>query len=143
MSGASDFSAEQRELWARVTELWALSKRRDSAQIRAALHPQYVGWDMRAPRPHDRETAVNSASGDAAELRAYELHPLSVQVYEGRTGVAHYAYAATVVPQDAPPIRVTGKWCEVYLKQDGAWTMISVSGRPDSPGAEPDAADHA
>jgi hypothetical protein len=126
-----DFASEQRELWNRVNELWELSKGRDQNQLRAALHPGYVGWDMNAPVPHDREAAVLSVSGDSPELREYRLHPLSVQVYDGQVGVVHYSYSAIVLPEDAAPISITGKWSEVYLMRDGAWAMISVSGRPD------------
>jgi hypothetical protein len=126
-----DFSPEQRELWKRVSDLWALSTSRNEDQIRSTLHPQYVGWDMSAPLPHDRDAAVRSVSGDSPELRKYELHPLSVQVYDGQVGVVHYSFAAMVVPKGEAPINVTGRWSEVYLKQSGAWTMISVSGRPD------------
>lgn len=126
-----DFSEEQRELWKCVTDLWALSKGRDEGSIRSTLHPDYVGWDMTAQFPHARDAAVLSVSGDSPELREYDLRPLSVQVYEGKVGVAHYSYSATVVAKNASPIRVTGKWSEVYLKQRGTWIMISVSGRPD------------
>jgi hypothetical protein len=126
-----DFSPEQRDLWKRVVHLWALSKGRDEGQIRSTLHPDYVGWDMSAPLPHDRDAAVLSVCGDSPELREYELHPLSVQIYEGKVGVVHYSYSAMVVPKGASPINVTGRWSEVYLKQSGTWTMISVSGRPD------------
>lgn len=128
-----DFSPEQRELWDRVTDLWTLSKGRDKTQIRSTLHPQYVGWDMNAPLPHDRDAAVRSISGDSPELREYQLRPLSVQVYDGQVGVVHYSYVAIVVPKGGPPSNVTGRWSEVYLKQSGVWTMISVSGRPDEP----------
>jgi hypothetical protein len=127
-----DFSPEQHELWRRVLDLWALSKSRDEGQIRPALHPRYVGWDMSAALPHDRDAAVRSVSGDSPELREYHLHPLSVQVYDGRVGIVHYAYSAVIVPKGDPPIGVTGKWSEVYLKQGEAWTIISVSGRPDA-----------
>jgi hypothetical protein len=132
-----DFSPEQRDLWKRVVDLWALSKGRDEDQIRSTLHPDYVGWDMRSPLPHDRDAAVHSVSGDSPELRGYDLCPLSVQVYEGKIGVVHYSYSAIVAPEGATPIKVTGRWSEVYLKQDETWTMISVSGRPDvSKGAD-------
>lgn len=127
-----DFSAEQRELWGRVVDLWAMTKVRDVGQIRATLHPDYVGWDMSAPLPHDRDTAVRSVTGDSPPLFEHELTPLSVQVYDGTVGVVHYAYAATVLPDGAAPIHVTGKWTEVYLKQNDTWVMISVSGRPDA-----------
>lgn len=127
------FSPEQQELWERVGELWALSKNRDERQIRSALHPDYVGWDMNTPLPHDREAAVRAASGASTELSEYKLHPLSVQVYEQGVGVVHYSYSAIVTSPGSRSINVTGKWSEVYLKRKGIWIMISVSGRPDMP----------
>ncbi len=127
----NEFSPEQRELWKRVVNLWVLSKARNEDQIRSTLHPDYVGWDMNAPLPHDRDAAVRSVSGDSPELRAYELHPLSVQIYEDKVGIVHYSYSAIVVPKGAVPVNVSGRWTEVYLKQDATWTMISVSGRPE------------
>lgn len=129
----ADWSPEQRELWARVTQLWALAKARDPAQIEATLHPEYAGWDMSFPLPHDRTAAVLSVGGDSPELRDYELQPLSVRIYADRTGVVHYTYAATVNPRNADPVRVTGRWTEVYVKQNGTWVMVAVSGRPDAP----------
>jgi hypothetical protein len=127
------FSAEQQEVWNRVAELWALSKGRDERRIRSTLHPDYVGWDMNTPLPHDRDAAVRSVTGTSVELGEYELRPLSVQVYEQRVGIVHYSYSAIVTSKGTPSTKVTGKWSEVYLKQDGGWMMISVSGRPDTP----------
>lgn len=127
-----EFTPEQRALWQRVADLWSLAKAQDAGSILAALHPRYVGWDMNTLLPHDRDAAVASATGEAAVLRDYELHPLSVQVYEGRVGVAHYSYSANVMPAGQRAVNVTGKWSEVYLMEDGVWTMISVSGRPEN-----------
>jgi hypothetical protein len=131
----TEFSREQHELWQRVNDLWAMAFNRNEAEIRATLHPQYVGWDMSDVLPHDREFAVRSVSGESPRLVEYELQPLSVQVYDRRVGVVHYGYAATVVPKGAQPIKVTGRWTEVYLKQAEAWIMIAVSGKPDTPQA--------
>lgn len=127
----ADFSLEQRELWARVGALWAWSRDGDAGRIRAALHPRYVGWDLNAPLPHDRDDAIRSVSGEAPTLRTYELHPLSVQIYDARVGVVHYTYAATVGTDGEAAASVTGRWSEVYLKEDGVWNLVSVSGRPD------------
>ncbi len=127
----ADFSPEQRELWARVDALWAWSRDGDTERIRAALHPRYVGWDLNAPLPHDRDDAIRSVSSDAPALRAYALRPLSVEVYDARVGVVHYTYAATVGVDGEPPASVTGRWSEVYLKEDDVWNLVSVSGRPD------------
>jgi hypothetical protein len=127
------FSTEQRELWTRVEELWVMAKNRAEREICSALHPDYVGWDMSAPLPHSRDSAVRSVCEAAAELGRYELFPLSVQIYEGHVGVVHYSYSAMLTLKGEPSTRVAGKWSEVYLKQAGAWIMISVSGRPDQP----------
>jgi hypothetical protein len=127
------FSPEQQELWRRVNDLWSLSLERNAEKVRSTLHPQYVGWDMSHPTTHNREAAVQSVLGDAPAVTGYELVPLSVQIYDDTVGVVHYMYSASVTPKDAAPIRVTGKWSEVYLRQDRQWVMVSVSGRPDSP----------
>jgi hypothetical protein len=126
-------STEQQELWLRVEELWALARSQDAAAIRRALHPHYAGWDMSAPLPHDRNSAVASVSGESSQLAEYRLEPLSVEVYDHRVGIVHYEYSARVVPTGSHPRAVTGKWTEIYLKQRGAWVMIGVSGRPDVP----------
>jgi hypothetical protein len=125
------FSAEQRDLWQRVVDLWELAISKNPEVIRATLHPRYVGWDMRVDRPHDREAAVRAVSGDSPSIAEYHLTPHSVEVYEDKVGIAHYSYSAIVVPRDAQQLTVTGKWTEVYLKQRGTWIMIGVAGRPD------------
>jgi hypothetical protein len=130
----AEFSPEQTELWQRVKDLWALSLRRDAAEIRSTLHPQYVGWDMNSPLPHDREFAVQSVIGDAPIVLQYELRPLSVQAYDQKVGIVHYSYSASVVKKDGEKLNVTGRWTEIYLKRDGEWMMIGVSGRPDAQG---------
>lgn len=124
------FTTEQLKLWRRVNELWEMSARKDDRAIREALHPDYIGWDMSAPGTHDRDAAVRSASGDSPRLAGYSLEPLSVRVYEGTVDVVHYRYEATVEPQAGAPVRVTGRWTEVYAKQGQRWLMVAVSGQP-------------
>ena len=126
-----DFSPEQRELWDHVRNLWAMSQKRDADLIRETLHPQYVGWDMNAPLPHNREDAVGSVTGDTPMLCDYNLQPLSVQIYAGQVGIVHYSYTARVEPTSGPAVTINGKWCEVYFRENNAWVMISVGGRPD------------
>lgn len=129
----TNLSNEQQELWQRVNYLWSLSLECNAEKIRSTLHPRYVGWDMRNPLPHDRDAAVQSVVGDAPGVIAYQLTPLSIEVYDHTVGVVHYAYSASVKPKNTAPLQVTGKWSEVYLKQNAEWVMISVSGEPDLP----------
>ena len=130
VNGLSTLTAAELELWHRVQELWDLSAKRDAESILTALHPDYVGWDMSAPAPHDREQAVASASGESTRLMQYKLEPLSVRLYEGSTGVVHYRYTATVQVKDAQQVQVSGQWTEIYSKQGDRWLMVAVSGRP-------------
>ncbi len=126
-----ELTIEQQELWQRVNDLWASSLTRNATEIRNTLHPRYVGWDMSSPAPHDREAAVQSVLGDSPAVTQYQLTPLSVEVYDHTVGIVHYAYSATVAPREAAPLQVTGKWTEIYLRQDQQWIMVGVSGRPD------------
>jgi hypothetical protein len=126
-------SPEQQGLWQRVNELWSLSLERNAEKIRYALHPKYIGWDMNHPSPHDREAAIQSVLGEAPTVTSYKLVPFSVEVYDHTVGIVHYTYSASLSPKNAPSLQITGKWSEVYLRQDGQWVMVSVSGRPDSP----------
>lgn len=127
----NELTLEQQDLWQRVNDLWALSLTRNATEIRNTLHPRYVGWDMSSPTPHDREAAVQSVLGDSPVVTQYQLTPLSVEVYDHTVGVVHYAYSATVTPRAASPLQVTGKWTEIYLRQDQQWVMVGVSGRPE------------
>ncbi len=90
---------------------------------------------MSSPAVHDAAAAAQSVCGDAPQLEDFALRPLSVQVYSGHTGVVHYAYEATVAPQGASRLRVTGKWTEVYVKEAGHWLMVAVSGKPETQAA--------
>ena len=130
-SDARRFSDEQSELWDRVVELWSLAQAGTTAQIESCLDPEYVGWDTNTPLPHGRMEAVKSVSGESQRLMGYDLHPHSVRVYKDDTGVVHYSYTATVGQGNATGIQVSGKWTEVYVREDGQWRMIAVSGRPD------------
>jgi len=65
------------------------------------------------------------------QVTRHRLRALSIEAYEHTVGVVHYSYSASVAPKDSKPLKVSGRWTEIYLKQDGRWLMISVSGRPD------------
>jgi hypothetical protein len=127
---AATLEEEELALWRQARDLWALSAAKDVERIRQAMHPSYMGWDMTAALPHDRDAAVRSVSGDAPQLVQYDLEPLSVRVYDGCTGVVHYRYEATVA-KDGERVQVSGRWTEVYVKQGARWLMVAVSGRPD------------
>lgn len=121
---------DERDLWHRVQQLWELSMHPDAALVRQALHPDYVGWDMNTASPHSRDAAVQSVADAPGRTVAYSLDPLSVRVYEGKTGVAHYRYDAVVESQGGQRLSIRGAWTEVYVKSGPRWLMVAVSGRP-------------
>src|SRR5690606_33342334 len=77
--GDEQMTAEARQLWRRVEELWGLSVARDEAGVRAALHPDYTGWVTGQPLPHDRDAAIRSVGPDAPRVLDYRLSPLAVR----------------------------------------------------------------
>ena len=127
-----DLSVEQRELWARCTELWELSLRRETAPIRANLHPDYIGWVIGRDEVHDRDAAVASVGPTSPRVWGYHLTPIAVRVFEGRAGVIHYRYSADVESVDGSRNTISGRWSETYIRNDkGEWILIAVTGGPD------------
>lgn len=122
---------EQRDLWARVEALWKLAVTQDTASASDALHPDYVGWVTGQPRPHGRDAAIASVGPSSPRVVSYELQPLSIAVFDGIAGVVHYIYVADVETGQAVSKSVSGRWSEMYLRKNGRWVMVSVSGGPD------------
>jgi hypothetical protein len=127
IESAEPFSPEQQELWDRVQQLWRLLQQRDIAAIKAAIHPQYSGWEASSLLPHDRDFALKAATTDP-KIVEFHLYPLVVEVYDGLVGVAHYTFEAEVATPSGKTEKVSGKWTEIYLKKNGVWLMISVHG---------------
>lgn len=121
---------EQAQLWSRVDALWKVSLTRDAARARDALHARYTGWVTGQPEPHDREAAVASVGPSSPRVLSYGLTPLRITIFDGIVGVVHYRYTAEV-EAGAQTTTVSGRWTESYLRKNGEWLMISVSGGPD------------
>ncbi|WP_186421155.1 nuclear transport factor 2 family protein [Bosea sp. CS1GBMeth4] len=124
-------SDEERGLWARVEALWRLAAAQDRAGVVAALHPDFSGWVTGQPEPHDRAAAIASVGPSCPRVLSYELRPLGIAIFDGKVGVAHYTYVAEVESGVNGARTVSGRWSEVYLRQEEQWAMISVSGGPD------------
>jgi hypothetical protein len=127
----NQLSQEQRGLWARVDALWKTSAAQDTASAADALHPNYVGWVTGQLQPHGRDTAIAAVGPASPRVLNYQLQPLSVAVFDGTVGVAHYKYVAEVESGPNASKTISGRWSEVYIRKNGQWTMISVSGGPD------------
>ncbi|WP_448040452.1 nuclear transport factor 2 family protein [Bradyrhizobium liaoningense] len=126
------FSEQQHELWARVEALWKMSVAQDAASVANALHPNYVGWVTGQPQPHGRDAAIASVGPSSPRVLTYKLQPLSIVLFDGTVGVVHYTYVAQVEDSGTNASKtVSGRWSEMYLRKDGQWSMISVSGGPD------------
>jgi hypothetical protein len=127
IESAEPLSPEQQELWDRVHDLWRFLRQRDIAAIKAAIHPQYIGWEASSLLPHDRDFALKAAETDP-KIVDFHLYPMRIEVYEGLVGVAHYTFEAEVATPKGKAENVSGRWTEVYLKKDNVWLMISVQG---------------
>jgi len=126
-----NLTSEQAGLWTRVVALWDMAVRRDTHSITAALHPDYSGWVTGTDHPHDVHAAIAAVGPSSPQIRRYDLKPLHVAIFDGVAGVAHYAYEAEVEAGEDHSQTIAGRWTEMYLRKNGAWQMISVSGGPD------------
>lgn len=124
-------TADQKKLWSRVDALWQMSLSPDTAPVDAALHSDYSGWVTGQDQPHGREAAIASVGPSSPRTLNYELQPLGINIFDGIVGVVHYTYTAEIESGTGSSKSVAGRWSEVYLKKNGEWIMISVSGGPD------------
>lgn len=127
----NELAEEQRDLWAQVEALWKMAVAQDAVSASGALHPNYVGWVTGQPQPHGRDAAIASVGPSSPRVLSYRLQPLSIAVFDGTAGVVHYTYVADVQSGEGLSKAVSGRWSEMYLRQNGRWIMISVSGGPD------------
>ena len=124
-------TSEQAGLWAQVVALWDMAVRRDTQSIAAALHPDYSCWVTGTDNPHDVQAAIAAVGPSSPQIRRYDLKPLHVAIFDGVAGVAQYTYEAEVDTAAGGTQIITGRWTEMYLRKNGAWQMVSVSGGPD------------
>ena len=124
-----DLTAEQESLWARVQELWRLAAKKDEEGVGGALHPRYTAWESSSPMPHDREWAVSAIARAGGEVRQWQLHPLSIEVFDGTVGIVHYTFRASVDEAGVHTV-VAGRWTEVYMKRGDVWLLIAANGGP-------------
>ena len=129
--GLGRLTRDQKELWSRVDALWQMSMTQETAPVGDALHANYTGWVTGQDRPHGRDAAIASVGPSSPRVLSYELQPLSINIFDGIVGVAHYSYVAEVESGADASKNVAGRWSEVYLRKNGQWIMISVSGGPD------------
>ena len=122
---------EQKELWSCVNALWEMSKAQNTDTVGDALHPDYTGWVIGQDKTHDREAAIASVGPSSPRVLSYKLRPLHIGVFDGMVGVVHYSYMADVDQGANASKSIAGRWSEVYLRKNGEWVMISVSGGPD------------
>lgn len=127
----NEFTEEQRDLWAHVEALWKMAVAQDTVSASDALHPNYVGWVTGQPRPHGRDVAIASIAPSSPRVLSYQLNPLSIAVFDSVAAVVHYTYIADVQSAEGASKAVSGRWSEMYLRKNGRWIMVSVSGGPD------------
>lgn len=124
-------SAEEAGLWRQVIALWDMTVSGDTTDVVDALHPHYSGWVTGLDSTQDRNEAVRSVGPGAPPVLGYHLTPLKVTVIDGVVGIVHYRYEGYVDDGAGGQRTIRGRWSEIYLRENGRWVMVSVSGGPD------------
>jgi ketosteroid isomerase-like protein len=128
MSGPGDaWSPTQKEVWATVEELWKASSAGDLESWFAMVSNDFRGWSNADPAPTGKEVARQRASLRVWKRIFYHVHPLAIDIH-GDVAIVFYSFSTESEYPDGSRTPATGKWTDIFRKQDGRWLLIADSG---------------
>ena len=125
---AQETPAEQ-EAWDALVECSGAWDRGDLETGLACTHDDFVGWRLEDPVPRTKESSkmIDLYLAETSETKASALRPLSVKVY-GNMAIIHYYYMGIVAVQGGEDERITYRWTDIMIKEDGKWQWIADHG---------------
>ncbi len=125
---AQQWSAEQQEVWAIVTETWTLDMNEED-WAGQYMHDEGFGWgsDNPMPRNKDRTRSWNRFNDETTEVFEWETHPLAIIVH-GDTAVAHYYASWAERNANGEMENQHYKFTDVLVREGGDWLYIAWHG---------------
>jgi ketosteroid isomerase-like protein len=125
-----DWSATQREIWAREETYWELVRTADVEGVLNLLDERAIGWPGSAETPvtvADFRPYLNDWFETVSEAEfSYSLTPRAI-VIAGNVGVSHY-HAHGRYRYDDEEETVKLRVIHMWQKKDGEWKFISGMG---------------
>jgi hypothetical protein len=129
---AQTWNAEQQELWKVEQQQWTMAAAKDVSWIDTLLHPNLRFWETDAPMPRDRASLKHWARFDSQGVTVLEqeLFPISATI-TGNVAVVQYHYMTVREDHAKDRKRVTGRYTDVLVKENGRWLFIAWAGGDD------------
>jgi hypothetical protein len=131
-STAQTFTPEQRELWKLEEQQWKMSAARDHSWIEKLVHPNMTYWDADQPAPQNRSSLARWQSyyDSLGKVVEQEIFPISATI-TGDVAVLHYRYAIARENSRQEREIATGRYTDVFLRENGRWLFIAWAGGDD------------
>ena len=129
---AAELDADQKAVWDVERQVWRMVKDKDLRWVDEYVHPRASFWTFDAEHPQDKPTLARLERDAAPESTTleYELTPESVTV-TGDVAVAHYRYRTVRENARHQRSTATGRYTDVFLREDGRWRYIAWAGGDD------------
>lgn len=128
LSQAQEWTKQQKEVWTAVNGWWENSKNKNGKALIESVHADYKGWSFDNSFPGNKEDLKYWVTNQLPKRETLHtsLKPLEILV-SGDVAVLHYYYSE-IRKVDDKEKTVSGRWTDVWKKEDGKWKLFADSG---------------
>ena len=115
-----EWDQAQKEVWEAVQSYWESLKLGDADNTTKILHDDAVDWWNKNTSPHKKESLKDAYQRWFAYDKpvSYELHPLTVQLFDNVAVVSYY------FSWKGNRLSDRGQAFQTWLRQDNQWLLI-------------------
>jgi hypothetical protein len=117
-----EMSAEEKEVWEKVTTAWEAFKKGDmDIDLTANMHKDLVYWNWGDLVPRDRERQAKGVWRHyrLGKVKSYDIEPIEIKIV-GNVAILMYTYNYT----NNMDRNYYNKAIHVYTKHDGKWVLL-------------------
>ena len=127
VAASQEWSPEQEEVLSTLQDLWSYSSAGDIESWYALVSEDYRGWSVADPMPFDKEASRRRNSQRVWRRVFYRIYPLAIDLH-GDVAIVFYSFVADTELPDGSRSTSTGRWTDVFRKEEGRWLLIADAG---------------
>ncbi|MEI6575357.1 MAG: nuclear transport factor 2 family protein [Bacteroidota bacterium] len=115
----------QTEILKIVNDYYAAFAKGDIKAYLAYIHPDFEGWNNKAPLPRKKEQIEKMANAffQGNKVISFSLTPLSIKTY-GTMAFMHYTFSIDIEGKDGKRSIMAGRSTDILVKQDSHWLIV-------------------
>ncbi len=122
-----EWSADQLEVWSRLTSCWAMFETGPFEDFAACYHEDYIGWYFEDPVPMPFSEKYIKFIQERTPRLIHVLQPREILIH-GNTAIAHYSALVAVQGEDGEAISAWESWTDTLVKEGGVWQILGDHG---------------